>query len=239
MSRNRLPRLPGRPQNYDIGYGKPPTASRFKKGQSGNPRGRPTGATARTRARPTERLKDILLEEAYRPISVRDGARTLTLPMAQAVIRTLAVEAAKGTPRDRRLFIEIVTMIERERTALYDAFVKTAMDYKIAWEYELKRREQLGITDAPPPLPHPDHIQINLQANTARIVGPATKEDKRACDQWVAQQQAVQTVLETLQADWAAADTPAAKRRLRTEINRARTVLEEIRRNPPALTGSG
>ena len=237
MSRNRLPRLPGRPQNYDIGYGKPPTASRFKKGQSGNPRGRPTGATARTPARPTERLKDILLEEAYRPITVHAGNRTLTLPMAQAVIHTLAVEAAKGTPRDRRLFIEIVTMIERERTARYDAFVKTAMDYKIAWEYELKRREQLGITDAPPPLPHPDQIQINFQANTAEIVGPVTKEEKVTSDRWV-EQQAVQAILETLQADWAAADTPAAKRRLRTEINRARTVLEEIRRNPPALTGS-
>ena len=129
-------------------------------------------------------------------------------------------------------------MIERERTALYDAFVKTAMDYKIAWEYELKRREQLGITDAPPPLPHPDQIQINFQANTAEIVGPVTKEEKVASDRWV-EQQAVQAILETLQADWAAADTPAAKRRLRTEINRARTVLEEIRRNPPALTGSG
>ena len=27
--------------DYDIGYGKPPEDTRFKKGQSGNPRGRP------------------------------------------------------------------------------------------------------------------------------------------------------------------------------------------------------
>ncbi len=26
---------------YEVGYGKPPAASRFKKGQSGNPKGRP------------------------------------------------------------------------------------------------------------------------------------------------------------------------------------------------------
>jgi hypothetical protein len=26
--------------NYEVGYGRPPIASRFKKGQSGNPRGR-------------------------------------------------------------------------------------------------------------------------------------------------------------------------------------------------------
>lgn len=29
------------PDDYDIGYGKPPKASRWKKGQSGNPKGRP------------------------------------------------------------------------------------------------------------------------------------------------------------------------------------------------------
>lgn len=29
---------------YDVGYGKPPVATRFKQGQSGNPKGRPKGA---------------------------------------------------------------------------------------------------------------------------------------------------------------------------------------------------
>ena len=28
---------------YDVGYGKPPTATRYRKGQLGNPRGRPKG----------------------------------------------------------------------------------------------------------------------------------------------------------------------------------------------------
>jgi hypothetical protein len=30
--------------DYAVGYGKPPLHTRFKKGQSGNPRGRPPGA---------------------------------------------------------------------------------------------------------------------------------------------------------------------------------------------------
>jgi hypothetical protein len=30
--------------DYDVGYGKPPQNTRFKKGQSGNPRGRAPGA---------------------------------------------------------------------------------------------------------------------------------------------------------------------------------------------------
>ena len=34
--------------NYDIGYGKPPEGGRFKKGQSGNPSGRPKSANSAT-----------------------------------------------------------------------------------------------------------------------------------------------------------------------------------------------
>jgi hypothetical protein len=32
---------PGANSNYQVGYGRPPAKSRFKKGTSGNPRGRP------------------------------------------------------------------------------------------------------------------------------------------------------------------------------------------------------
>ncbi|MCY3732928.1 MAG: DUF5681 domain-containing protein, partial [Chloroflexi bacterium] len=31
-------------RKYDVGFGKPPKHSRFKKGKSGNPKGRPKGS---------------------------------------------------------------------------------------------------------------------------------------------------------------------------------------------------
>lgn len=49
---------------YEVGYGKPPEDTRFRKGQSGNPRGRPKGAKNKLPALNEERMKTIILEEA-------------------------------------------------------------------------------------------------------------------------------------------------------------------------------
>ena len=65
---------------YDVGYGKPPAATRFKSGKSGNPRGRPKGSAnkAKRPALNEERMKTILLEEAYRTIKVNEGLVRVT-----------------------------------------------------------------------------------------------------------------------------------------------------------------
>ena len=104
-----------RPQRHPtVGYGHPPEAHRFTPGQSGNPRGRPKGATSRAPAQPPDRLTQIVLDEASRQISVRDGDRTVTVSMAQAIIRRLVVDAAKGDARARRHFTEMLTISEDE-----------------------------------------------------------------------------------------------------------------------------
>ena len=87
-----------------VGYGHPPEAHRFTPGQSGNPRGRPKGATSRRPAQPPDRLTQIVRDEASRLIPVREGDRTVTLSMTQVIIRGLFVDAAKGDARARRHF---------------------------------------------------------------------------------------------------------------------------------------
>ena len=239
MSNDRNTRLRDRPRDYNVGFGKPPREHRFKKGQSGNPGGRPKGAKSRKSARPEEWLKAIVREEAYRTITVRDGDRTVTLPMAQAVIRTLAVEAAKGKPRPQRLFTEMLSAIEQEKTEEYDEFFKMAMDYKFAWEDELERRERHGITDGEPPLLHPDHIKLDVQAVTARIVGPMTKEEKAAYDHWVAQKKELRAKLEELQKKFKASKKHAVRKKLGNEIALTIASLREIIENPPEQIGIG
>jgi hypothetical protein len=165
--------------DYDVGYGKPPVNTRFKAGQSGNPKGRPKGSSNKPKppALNEERMKTILLQEAYRTIKVNEGSSQVSIPMAQAIIRSLAVNAVKGNQRAQRLFTELLTTTERENKRLHDEFLDVAITYKVEWERELERRERLGIT-GPEPLPHPDHVVVNMRTGEVAIKGPATKEEK-------------------------------------------------------------
>ena len=101
------------------GYRKPPAAARFQKGKSGNPAGRPKGARTRRPPAQGERLRSLMLEEAYRPINVvsEDGDE-ITLPMAQAVFRSLAEAAAKGEARAQAMFLKIVSETEGEAAVI-------------------------------------------------------------------------------------------------------------------------
>jgi hypothetical protein len=171
----RLLPPPAEQQTYEVGYAKPPVDTRFRKGQSGNPKGLPRGAKNRPNpVREDERLKAIILQEAH---------RSVTIPMAQAIVRSLAVNAAKGLQRSQRLFTELLAEVETSRRQLNDQWFEAAVNYKVEWERELARRARLGITGEEP-LPHPDHVVIGLNAGTTYIRGPATKEEKHQLERW-------------------------------------------------------
>lgn len=76
----------GNTGEYDIGFGKPPERTQFKKGQSGNPKGRPK-KTALTAADVTG-----ILDE---PITVTSNGRVRNMSAFEAGIRQLARSAIK------------------------------------------------------------------------------------------------------------------------------------------------
>lgn len=101
----------------DVGYGRPPKSGRFRKGRSGNPAGKPKGA--RNRPRPEgERLRALMLAEAYRPVKRKVDGVEVTMPLAQAVLRSLAEAAAKGEARAQAIFFKMVSAGEAEEAAM-------------------------------------------------------------------------------------------------------------------------
>jgi len=77
----------GAASDYEVGYGRPPERTRFKPGQSGNPKGRP----------PRQRNTRTVMEEALnQPITIREGDRTRSVPKREAIILSMVNSAIKG-----------------------------------------------------------------------------------------------------------------------------------------------
>lgn len=81
---------------YRVGYGKPPKHSRFKPGQSGNPKGRPKGARG---------FKAELDEELKQLITVTEAGRTRKLSKQRAMIKALFAKALKGDSKSMQLIL--------------------------------------------------------------------------------------------------------------------------------------
>ncbi len=77
-----------RSTDYPIGKGRPPLESRWKRGESGNPKGRPGR---------TESLEELLQKVLHRrKATVLKGGKAVKLSLSQALIDTYVDAALKG-----------------------------------------------------------------------------------------------------------------------------------------------
>jgi hypothetical protein len=95
---------PGSPENsaangdYVVGKGRPPVQSRWKPGQSGNPKGRPKGH---------RNVRSELVEIASQKVTVRDGNAERRLSLLAANFYAHAVKGAKGDARSSSLVFNL------------------------------------------------------------------------------------------------------------------------------------
>ena len=96
---------PEKNNDYEVGYGKPPCHTRFVKGRSGNPRGRPPG---------TKNLKTLLSEALNEPVIVTENGGSRKVTKRQAIITQLVNRSATADFRAIKILLDIVRDIERQ-----------------------------------------------------------------------------------------------------------------------------
>jgi|SRR5271165_6405460 len=124
---------PPRSGDCGVGYGRPPAQTRFRKGMSGNPGGRPRGISI-------ARAKAIVLKEVYRLVTVREGDKVFKMPALQAVQRQQIALALKGKGPAGRAVLQTVNEIERELAALTAVETKRMEEERPVSALEVARR---------------------------------------------------------------------------------------------------
>jgi hypothetical protein len=159
--------------DYKVGYCRPPKASRFKKGQSGNPLGSSRKARKRTRRR-TLPFDDLVLENSQRSLRIREGKRTYIISTKEAMLTKLFAMGLGGNRLALNRSIRLIEVAEQnKRTEVLDHF-ETYLDYKEHYPARAKTCRDRGL---PPPLPHPDDLHFDRCTGALTLTGPRNLEE--------------------------------------------------------------
>jgi hypothetical protein len=87
------------PPDYAVGYRRPPKASQFTTGKSGNPRGRPKGSRS---------VGAILQEIIRQKIAVTEKGKTRRMSALEVMFRRLVNDAMRSDARAMKLLLSLV-----------------------------------------------------------------------------------------------------------------------------------
>lgn len=82
-----------------VGYRNPPKHTQFKKGQSGNPKGRPKGST---------NLHELTKKLLSRPVTVTRNGKATKMPMIEVILTKLISMAANGDHKATKTLFELL-----------------------------------------------------------------------------------------------------------------------------------
>ena len=109
MRKPKANRQPARRTNtptsgsYEVGYGRPPTKSQFRPGQSGNPKGRPRGANGEG---------TIFRQVISTKVSMSVRGKVRQVPLLEAVWMRIAGDALKGNSKAATLLLSRSRLLE-------------------------------------------------------------------------------------------------------------------------------
>lgn len=121
-------------EDYKVGYGKPPKATQFKKGQSGNPKGRPKGSL---------NAATVMKKIAAEMVTVPENGREIRMSKLELLLRKIFHRAAKGDNRSTDITLHLVD----QESDVADPAVERAetpdQDEAIVHQALLRMREDL------------------------------------------------------------------------------------------------
>ncbi len=94
--------------NHSVGYGKPPRNTQFKKGQSGNPNGRPKGST-----NPTDLINTLLRKR----VTVTQNGKATKLPVIEVILTKVISKALGGDHKALRFVFDMAKAANQNTTS--------------------------------------------------------------------------------------------------------------------------
>jgi hypothetical protein len=98
----------GHEQVQPVGYGKPPETTRFKKGISGNPKGRPKGSL---------NVATVFVKTLREKVVINENGQRKAVTKLEAALKQVTNKAASGDQRSMRLLIELARDAETKMNA--------------------------------------------------------------------------------------------------------------------------
>ncbi len=133
-------------EEESVGYKRPPSAHRFKPGQSGNAKGRAKGAKG---------MKSILTKEFNERVRITEGGKTRTISKMELMVKRLTEKGVKGDYKSITKLIELGLMVLGTEDEIVIAPTLTRDEQAIIDQAKKRRlalaRSGRGLLDRPRP----------------------------------------------------------------------------------------
>ena len=122
--------------NYEVGYGKPPRHTRFQKGRSGNPAGRPRGK---------KNLATLLSDALDQKIIVVESGRRKKISKREAIVTQLVNKSASADLKATQIVLAMLRDVEtRADSGCADIGSLTEADRQIIQRIQTRIRREQG-----------------------------------------------------------------------------------------------